>query len=79
MRSWSWSCNETSFFVFNSHAINKMHKNELECGGQNLWYICGQLLVGTVLYHQRQVDFVYGAHYFYSEIIAISIPLIPRV
>lgn len=75
VRWWSWSSNETSSFVFNSHAINKMHKNELKCGGQNLWYITGQLLVGTVLYHQRQVDFVYGAHY---EIIAIFIPLFPR-
>lgn len=59
---WGALCNHKSFFVLNSHAINEMHKNELRSGGQNLWYITGQLLVGTVLYHQRQVDFVYGAH-----------------
>lgn len=46
-----------------------MHKNELKCGGRNLWYVAGQLLAGTSLYHQRQVDFVYGM-YLCCEVIS---------
>lgn len=47
--------------VFRSDAIDDMNANALnDRGGRDLWYTTSQLLFGTILYHQLQVDLVFG-------------------